>query len=92
MLYIIENIITGIDGISIFFIILSTFLIPMCLLVSWDSINKSVKLYIILFLILEFFLILIFIVLDILLFYIFFESLLIPMFLIIGIWGSREKK
>jgi len=82
----------GVDGISLFFIILSTFLIPICLLASWDSIKEKVKDYILYFLILDLLLILVFSVLDILAFYIFFEAILIPMFLIIGIWGSRTRK
>jgi proton-translocating NADH-quinone oxidoreductase chain M len=82
----------GVDGISIFFIILTTFLIPICLLASWQSIQKNVVFYVVLFLILESFLILVFSILDVLLFYVSFESVLIPMFLIIGIWGSRERK
>lgn len=86
------NFSVGIDGISIFFIILTTLLIPLCLLVSWFSIEFNVKEYLIAFLFLEFFLIGVFSVLDLLLFYIFFESVLIPMYLIIGFWGSRERK
>lgn len=82
----------GVDGISLFFILLTTLLIPICLLASWDSIQFDLKKYLIAFLIMEFFLIGVFCVLDLLLFYIFFESVLIPMFLIIGIWGSRERK
>ena len=82
----------GIDGISLFFVILTTFLIPVCILVSWSSISLYVKEYCIAFLILESFLIAVFSVLDLLLFYIFFESVLIPMFIIIGVWGSRERK
>lgn len=82
----------GIDGISLFFLLLTTLLIPLCLLTSWDSIKIDLKKYLISFLIMEFFLIGVFCVLDLLLFYIFFESVLIPMFLIIGIWGSRERK
>lgn len=82
----------GIDGISLFFVILTTFLIPICILTSWESINKYVKEFLIAFLITESLLIGVFIVLDLLLFYIFFESILIPMFLIIGIWGARERK
>ena len=82
----------GIDGISLFFVILTTFLIPICLLASWQSVQKNSLFYIVLFLILEAFLILVFSILDILLFYVSFESVLIPMFLIIGIWGSRERK
>nr|YP_011017767.1 NADH dehydrogenase subunit 4 [Polysiphonia morrowii]WQF69613.1 NADH dehydrogenase subunit 4 [Polysiphonia morrowii] len=82
----------GIDGISLFFLILSTFLINICILISWESPKFFVKEYFLCFLFLEFCLIQVFCVLDIFLFYIFFESVLIPMFLIIGIWGSRERK
>lgn len=86
------NLSFGIDGISLFFIILTTFLIPICMLIGYKNINKNIKEYFILFFILEFSLIISFSVLDLLIFYIFFESVLIPMFLIIGIWGSRERK
>nr|YP_009114076.1 NADH dehydrogenase subunit 4 [Hildenbrandia rubra]AHB62139.1 NADH dehydrogenase subunit 4 [Hildenbrandia rubra] len=82
----------GIDGISLFFVILTTFLISICILVGWNTSLSNVKEYMICFLLLEFFLIQVFCVLDILLFYIFFESVLIPMFLIIGVWGSRARK
>jgi proton-translocating NADH-quinone oxidoreductase chain M len=82
----------GIDGISIFFVLLTTLLIPICLLASWDSVTKFYKEYVIAFLVMESFLILVFCVRDLLLFYIFFESVLIPMFIIIGVWGSRERK
>lgn len=82
----------GIDGISLFFLLLSTFLINLCVLISWEFPNFFVKEYFICFLFLEFCLIQIFCVIDIFLFYIFFESVLIPMYLIIGIWGSRERK
>jgi proton-translocating NADH-quinone oxidoreductase chain M len=86
------NFTLGIDGISLFFVLLTTLLIALCLLVSWNTIKHNLKAYLISFLIMEFFLIGVFCVLDLLLFYIFFESVLIPMFLIVGIWGSREKK
>ena len=86
------NFTVGIDGISVFFIILTTLLIFLCLLTSWNSINFNLKEYLISFLIMEFFLIGVFCILDLLLFYIFFESVLIPMYLIIGVWGSRERK
>lgn len=82
----------GIDGISLPFTVLTTFIIPICILASWSSIKKNVKYFYISFLILESLLIAVFLVLDLLLFYITFESCLIPMFLIIGIWGSRERK
>nr|AVR57652.1 NADH dehydrogenase subunit 4 [Surirella sp.] len=86
------NLNLGVDGISLFFLLLSTFLIPVCLLSSWHSIQKYLKEFFILFSILNFFLINVFCCTDMLFFYIFFESVLIPMFLIIGIWGSRERK
>ena len=86
------NFTLGIDGISLFFVILTTFLIPLCLLIGWNSIQTDLKKYFILFLIIEFFLLGVFCILDLLLFYIFFESVLIPMYLIVGIWGSRERK
>lgn len=82
----------GIDGISLFFIILTTFLVPVCLLISWSSITHLVKEFLVAFLFLETFMIAVFCMLDLVLFYVFFESVLIPMFLIIGIWGSRERK
>lgn len=86
------NVTLGIDGISLFFLLLTTMLIPICILLSWSSVKKDLKEYLIAFLLLEFFLIGVFCILDLLLFYIFFESVLIPMFLIVGIWGSRERK
>lgn len=86
------NFTIGVDGISLFFIILTTLLIFLCLLTSWNSIHFNLKEYLISFLIMEFFLIGVFCVLDLLLFYVFFESVLIPMYLIIGVWGSRERK
>ena len=82
----------GVDGISLFFVILTTMLIPLCLLASWDSIKIHVKEYLIAFLVMETLLIIVFSIMDLLLFYVFFESVLIPMFLIVGIWGSRERK
>ena len=82
----------GVDGISLFFLLLTTLLIPLCLVTSWNSVSDNLKEFLIAFLLLDFFLIGTFCVLDLLLFYIFFESVLIPMFLIIGIWGSRERK
>ncbi len=82
----------GIDGISLIFLILSTFLINLCILISWEFPKFFVKEYFLCFLFLEFCLLQIFCVIDIFLFYIFFESVLIPMYLIIGIWGSRERK
>lgn len=82
----------GLDGISIFFIILTAFLIPLCILISWNSITYRVKEYMILLLLIELLLINVFAVCDLFFFYIFFESILIPMFIMIGIWGSRQRK
>jgi proton-translocating NADH-quinone oxidoreductase chain M len=86
------NISLGIDGISLFFILLTTLLIPLCLLASWNSVGFNLKEFLIAFLFLDFLLIACFCSLDLLIFYVLFESTLIPMFLIIGIWGSRERK
>nr|AFZ64062.1 NADH dehydrogenase subunit 4 [Phalansterium sp. PJK-2012] len=82
----------GVDGVSLFFIILTTFLIPVCILSSWESIQKSLKEFFIMLFLIEFFLIQVFSVLDLVLFYIFFEAILIPMFIMIGVWGSRSRK
>ena len=82
----------GIDGISLFLIILTTLLIPICILISRNSVQRFVKEYVFCFLILEVLLVLVFSVLDLILFYIFFESILIPMFIMIGVWGARERK
>lgn len=81
----------GFDGISIFFFILSAFLIFICILFLWNE-NKFLKEYMISLIVLDLFLLLVFSILNLLFFYIFFEAVLIPMVLIIGIWGSRERK
>lgn len=80
----------GLDGLSLFFFILSTFLIFLCVLFVFH--DKHLKFYLINLLLIEILLLAVFSVLDILLFYIFFESILVPMFLIVGIWGSRDRK
>ena len=81
----------GIDGISLFFVLLSTLLTPICILASWESIQVRVKEYMIAFLVLETFMVGMFCALDLALFYIFFEGVLIPMFLIIGVWGGKRR-
>ncbi len=81
----------GIDGISVFFVLLSTFLTPICILASWDSIQTRVKEYMIAFLVLETMMVGMFCALDLVLFYIFFEAVLIPMFIIIGVWGGKRR-
>lgn len=84
----------GLDGISLFFVLLTTFLVPLCLLASWEVpvSGHRIKDYFAAFLIMEGFILVVFSVLDLLVFYVFFESVLIPMFLIIGIWGSRQRR
>ncbi len=81
----------GVDGISLYFILLSVFLTPICILASWNSVKTRVKEYMIAFLILESFMIGTFAALDSVLFYVFFEGVLIPMFLIIGVWGGARR-
>ncbi|HEX2580770.1 MAG TPA: NADH-quinone oxidoreductase subunit M [Dongiaceae bacterium] len=81
----------GVDGISLLFILLSTFLMPICILASWRAIENRVKEYMIAFLVLETMMIGTFAALDILNFYIFFEGVLIPMFIIIGVWGGKRR-
>ena len=81
----------GIDGISLSFILLTTLLIPICIITSWNQISKNVSYFIALFLIIECFLIGVFSSLDLFIFYIFFEGSLIPLFLIIGIWGGSNR-
>ena len=81
----------GVDGISMLFVILTTFLMPLCILASWQSIEDRVKEYMIAFLVLEALMIGVFCALDLVLFYLFFEGGLIPMFLIIGVWGGPRR-
>tara|TARA_B100000519_G_C14250918_1_gene442370 strand:+ start:1726 stop:3252 length:1527 start_codon:yes stop_codon:yes gene_type:complete len=81
----------GLDGISLFFVLLSTFLTPICILSSWEAIKSHVREYMIAFLVLETFMVGMFCALDMFLFYIFFEGVLIPMFVIIGIWGGPRR-
>jgi NADH-quinone oxidoreductase subunit M len=81
----------GVDGISMLFVILTTFLMPICILASWNSIQTRVKEYMIAFLVLETLMVGVFCALDLVLFYLFFEGGLIPMFLIIGVWGGARR-
>ena len=81
----------GVDGISVLFVVLSAFLMPFCILASWVSVEKRVKEYMIAFLILETLMIGVFCALDLFLFYVFFEASLIPMFIIIGVWGGKRR-
>src|SRR3954463_12715719 len=81
----------GVDGISVLFVLLSTFLTPLCILASWESVKVRVKEYMIAFLVLETLMVGMFCALDFMLFYVFFEGVLIPMFLIIGVWGGARR-
>ncbi|MGA7328234.1 MAG: NADH-quinone oxidoreductase subunit M [Rhodomicrobium sp.] len=81
----------GVDGLSLPFVILTTFLMPICILASWQAITVRVKEYMIAFLLLETLMIGVFCSLDLVLFYLFFEGGLIPMFLIIGVWGGPRR-
>jgi len=81
----------GVDGISLFFVILSTFLTPLCILSAWDAIKVRVKEYMIAFLVLETMMVGMFAALDYMLFYVFFEAVLIPMYIIIGVWGGPRR-
>ncbi|MEM8799059.1 MAG: NADH-quinone oxidoreductase subunit M, partial [Pseudomonadota bacterium] len=81
----------GVDGISLLLIVLSAFLMPVCILAGWDSIQHRVKDYLIAFLVMETLMIGVFSALDLFLFYVFFEAGLVPMFLIIGVWGGKRR-
>ncbi len=81
----------GVDGISMLFVVLTAALMPFCILASWESIETRVAEYMVAFLILETLMIGVFCALDLFLFYLFFEGGLIPMFLIIGVWGGRRR-
>ncbi len=81
----------GVDGISVLFVLLSTALTPLCILSSWESVKMRVREYMAAFLILETMMVGMFSATDFLLFYMFFEGVLIPMYLIIGIWGGPRR-
>ncbi len=81
----------GVDGVSMPFVLLTAFLMPFCIVASWESVTKRVREYMIAFLVLETMMIGVFVALDTVLFYVFFEAGLIPMFLIIGIWGGARR-
>ena len=81
----------GLDGLSIYFVILTTIIIPISLLSNWTSISENIRSFVIIILLLETLLLAVFLVLDILLFYIFFESILPPLFILIGLFGSSNR-
>lgn len=82
----------GVDGLSLWFVFLTLLLLPICILCGWDSIKQRVVEFHIILHLITFMLMLVFTTQNLLLFYIAFESVLIPMFVIIGVWGSRERK
>ena len=81
----------GLDGLSVYFVLLTTMITPIALLSNWKSIQDNIRSYVIIILLLESLLLAVFLVLDILLFYIFFESILPPLFILIGLFGSNNK-
>lgn len=82
----------GLDNLGFTFILLTVFLIPVCLIISWKNITYGLKYFFILFLILEVLLINVFLAVDLMVFYFAFESILIPMYILVGYWGSRERR
>jgi NADH-ubiquinone oxidoreductase chain 4 len=81
----------GIDGLSMYFVLLTTLIMPIAIISNWKSINEKIKYFLVIILLLETLLLLIFMVLDVLMFYIFFESILAPLFILIGLFGSSAK-
>src|ERR1700760_4552081 len=81
----------GVDGVSMPFVLLTTFIMPICIVASWTPIQARVKAYMITFLVMETLMIGVFVALDLVLFYLFFEGGLIPMFIIIGVWGHGNR-
>src|SRR5579885_1799903 len=81
----------GVDGISILFVLLSTFLTPICILASWESVKTHVREYMLTFLVMETMMVGMFAATDFIIFYIFYEGVLIPMYLIIGVWGGPRR-
>nr|WOE90985.1 NADH dehydrogenase subunit 4 [Aequorea sp. MKL-2023] len=86
------NLLVSVDGLSLFFISLSVLLIPICIMMSWNAIESFKKEFLLSLYVILLLLIGVFTVMDIIVFYILFEAILIPMFLVIGVWGSREEK
>ena len=82
----------GVDGISLYFVLLTTFPIPFCILASWENVHHSLKEYMIILLIIETLTLSVFLVLDVIAFYVAFEAVLIPLFLLVGIWGASAAR
>src|SRR4030067_3224542 len=85
------NYAVGVDGISVLLVLLTTLITPMCVLCSWKAIDGRVKEYMVAILVMEAMLIGVFVALDLFLFFVFWEAELIPMFLIIGVWGGQRR-
>lgn len=81
----------GVDSISIYFVLLTTLIMPIALLSNWSSITENIRAYLVIILLLETLLLAVFLVLDVFLFYVFFESILPPLFILIGLFGSTNK-
>jgi NADH-ubiquinone oxidoreductase chain 4 len=81
----------GIDGLSVYFVLLTTLIMPISIISNWKSINNNTTVFLLIMLLLETSLLIVFLVLDILMFYIFFESILAPLFILIGLYGSNER-
>ncbi len=81
----------GVDGISLFLVLLTTFLVPLLLLAPWDAVKERYKMFSIMVLLLETALLGVFVALDLVLFYVFWEAMLIPMYFLIGIWGGPQR-
>jgi NADH-ubiquinone oxidoreductase chain 4 len=81
----------GVDGLSIYFVLLTTLIMPISIISNWKSLKKNTTIFLLIILTLEASLLTVFLVLDILMFYIFFESILAPLFILIGLYGSSEK-
>ncbi len=81
----------GVDGISVLFVLLATALTPICIVASWESIHSRIREYMIAFLVLETMMVGMFCASDFILFYVFFEGVLIPMYIIIGVWGGPRR-
>ncbi len=81
----------GVDGVSLFLVLLTAFLIPLSVLASWESVQEKASVYFALLLVLESLLIGVFLALDVFLFYVLWEAVLVPMYLLIGVWGGRRR-
>lgn len=82
----------GLDGLSLYFVLLTAFTMPICVLASWCNVQHSVKSYMIALLVLQSLLTTAFVVQDLLLFYVFFEAVLVPLFVLVGVWGASADR